>query len=73
MERNENGMPRATTTCDPASDPLDGRPLGYSYTPIQRWRMLYRPAEGLSRGTLFSELDLPFMGMSVTKGGYCRD
>ena len=68
MERNENGMPRTTTPCDPAADPLDGLPLGYSYTPIQRWRMLYRPAEGLSRGTLFSELDLPLEASKCKRG-----
>ena len=59
MERNEHGMPRVTSPCDPQNDPLDSLPLGYSYTPIQRWRMLYRPAEGLSRGTLFEELYKP--------------
>lgn len=59
MERNENGMPRVTSPCDPAADPLDSLPLGYSYTPIQRWRMMYRPDEALSRGTLFEELYKP--------------
>ena len=59
MERNENGMPRVTSPCDPAADPLDSLLLGYSYTPIQRWRMMYRPEEALSRGTLFEELYKP--------------
>ena len=59
MEKNENGYPRTTAPCDPQSDPLDSLPLGYSYTPIQRWRMMYRPAEALSRGTLFEELYKP--------------
>lgn len=59
MERNENGYPRSTAPCDPHSDALDSLPLGYSYTPIQRWRMMYRPAEALSRGTLFEELYKP--------------
>ena len=59
MERNENGYPRSRTVCDPSSDPLDSLPLGYSYTPIQRWRMMYRPEEALSRGTLFEELYKP--------------
>ena len=59
MEKNENGMPRMTSPCDPTADALDSLSLGYSYTPIQRWRMMYRPEEALSRGTLFEELYKP--------------
>ena len=59
MEKNENGYPRMSSPCDPAADALDSHPLGYSYTPIQRWRMMYRPDEALSRGTLFEELYKP--------------
>ena len=33
--------------------------LAFSYLPIQCWRMLYDPDYGLTRGTMFEELDLP--------------
>jgi len=59
MEKNQNGYPRTASECAPQSDPLDSLPLAYSYTPIQRWRMMYRPEEALSRGTLFEELYKP--------------
>jgi hypothetical protein len=35
-------------------------PLAMVYAPCQSFRGLYDPATALSRGTLFSELDLPF-------------
>ena len=40
-------------------DCLDDKPLAYSYTPIQRWRMLYPIEKALERATLFEELDKP--------------
>lgn len=46
---------------------LYGYPLGMVYAPIQCFGELYDPKEGLDRGTIFRELDLPFTG----KGG-CR-
>ena len=47
-------------------------PLGSVYSPCQEWRNLYSPAKALSRGTLFSELDLPFEGNSCSGGKGCR-
>ncbi len=35
-------------------------PLAMVYAPCQHFRALYDPATALSRGTLFTELDLPF-------------
>jgi hypothetical protein len=35
----------------------------------QKWRELYEPEQGFSRGTLFSELDLPFQGEGDCKRG----
>jgi hypothetical protein len=37
-------------------------PLAMSYTPIQLWQQLYDPADGFARGTIFMQLDLPFIG-----------
>ncbi len=44
-------------------------PLGSVYAPLQTWRNIYSLVEGLSRGTIFEELFLPFEGQSVYKGG----
>jgi len=41
---------------------LDGYPLAMVYSPIQNWRNIYDNETALMRGTIFEELDLPFMG-----------
>ena len=41
--------------------------LGMAYVPPQKWRMLYEPKDGFARGTIFEELDFPFVGK-----GECR-
>lgn len=50
----------------------DGFPLASVYAPTQMFRKLYDRDTALARGTIFQELDLPFMGISVMKGGNCR-
>ena len=50
----------------------DGFPLASVYAPTQEFRRLYDYDTALSSGTIFEELNLPFMGMSVTKGGTSR-
>lgn len=50
----------------PNRDPLEGMPLAMAYVPWQRFCETYAPAEALKRGTIFPELDLPFLG-----GGGC--
>ncbi len=37
-------------------------PLAMAYAPYQIWRNIYKEDTALSRGTMFSELDLPFEG-----------
>lgn len=64
MERNIKGLPElsgdAENVCPESEDAtLHDKPLGYAYVPIQRWRMLYTPEQGMHRGTLFEELDKP--------------
>ena len=51
---------------------LDNHPLAMVYAPVQIFRNLYDRDTALQKGTLFTELDLPFMGQSVMKGGSCR-
>ena len=37
-------------------------PIGMTYVPIQEWKNIYQPDEGFHKGTIFAELDLPFLG-----------
>jgi len=37
-------------------------PLGMAYVPRQEWKDIYENGKGIMRGTIFSELDLPFKG-----------
>ena len=50
---------------------LDGYPLAMVYAPNQTFHELYDLEHSLAAGTIFSELDLPFLGMRVGKGGQC--
>ena len=51
---------------------LESHPLAMVYAPLQAFRSLYDQETALQKGTLFTELDLPFMGQTVRKGGTCR-
>ena len=51
---------------------LVGYPLAMVYSPVQNFSEIYDLDKALEAGTVFAELDLPFKGMSVTKGGRCR-
>ncbi len=51
---------------------VEGRSLAMVYAPVQVWQNTYDPQMGLSRGTLFRELDMPFYGKQTSKGGNCR-
>ncbi len=62
--------------CGADSWGLPDRPLAMVYAPCQMFRALYDPATALSRGTLFTELDLPLgesenCGFSLL-GASCR-
>ena len=37
-------------------------PIGMLYVPYQTWQKLYDPVVALDRGTIFEELDKPFIG-----------
>ena len=41
---------------------MDNFPLSMAYVPMQKFRKLYTPEEALCNGTLFEELNLPFLG-----------
>lgn len=48
----------------------EGISLAMVYSPYQHWRDVYDEEKGLSRGTIFRELDKPFEGAG-SKGGCC--
>ncbi len=52
---------------------LKAHPLASVYAPLQDFDNLYDANTALKQGTVFAELDLPFMGeRRVRKGGNCR-
>ena len=51
---------------------LRGYPLAMVYSPIQEWRELYDNEMGLSRGTIFKELDLPFLATWADEAPSCQ-
>lgn len=48
-------------SCQPSRFPQN-TPLAMAYVPFQQWGETYDDDKALSRGTLFPELDLPFLG-----------
>lgn len=47
-------------------------PLAMSYVPFQQWDQAYDPAMALARGTVFPELDQPFIGEEAVSNGSGR-
>lgn len=50
---------------------LEGYPLASVYAPLQEWKNVYETELGFSRGTIFKELDLPFLCGEKQSGGGC--
>lgn len=50
---------------------LASHPLASVYAPMQKFENLYDLDMALREGTIFSELNLPFMGRRIEKGGKC--
>ncbi|NLZ45903.1 MAG: spore coat associated protein CotJA [Clostridiales bacterium] len=44
-------------------------PLAMCYVPMQKWDKIYDPVTGLQRGTIFAELDKPFIGEEAVRSG----
>lgn len=69
-----NAMPYSTyrqtqsSTCMANRDTYGNKPLAMAYVPWQTWRDLYDIEKGFRCGTIFQELNLPFLG----KGGAKR-
>ena len=52
---------RQVTAPNAERECLRNMPVAMAYTPIQRWNQVYDKERGLTRGTIFPELDLPFV------------
>ena len=52
-----NNCSRRTVGAFPAETPV-----GMAYVPFQEWKNIYDPAVALERGTIFEDLDKPFLG-----------
>jgi len=50
---------------------IGGYPLAMVYAPLQVWKDLYDKENALCRGTLFKELDLPFVGCEQKSNCSC--
>ena len=48
---------------------LEQMPLAMGYVPYQMMGIVYEPSVAFSRGTLFPELDKPFLGMEAVNHG----
>lgn len=51
---------------------LDGYPLGMVYAPMQGFEYIHDLDTAMKRGTIFAQLDLPFLCSDRTKGGCCN-
>lgn len=76
-DRAQNGRGCDRTPCDHTENGarigwgLHDHPLAMVYSPYQHFRNIYSPDVALDRGTLFSELDLPFEGYKGKRNGGC--
>ena len=48
--------------CDIGTEHVDKMAPGMSYVPWQKWEDIYCMEKALERGTIFEQLDKPFMG-----------
>lgn len=59
---------RMGDSCMSSRDAFEHKSLAMAYVPWQTWRDLYDTEKGFHCGTIFQELNLPFLG----KGGVKR-
>ncbi|MBP1582023.1 MAG: spore coat associated protein CotJA [Oscillospiraceae bacterium] len=59
MESVRNNSQQSDCCSQFSSQPIS---LAMAYVAMQPWRNLYDIDVGLQRGTVFAELDLPFLG-----------
>lgn len=55
-------------SCTPNPTPFpQNTPVAMAYIPFQQFGQLYPPEKGLERGTIFPDLDKPFLGGGALK------
>lgn len=57
--RDYDAMAHAQTYKDDTNNLM---PIGMAYVPWQKWQKIYDPNIALKAGTIFEELNLPFLG-----------
>ena len=73
-----SGQNQAREACKPApvmaseSSSCGRRPIGMVYCEYQEWKNIYDIELGMTKGTIFEELDLPFERSSCRGGRSCR-
>lgn len=55
-------MPSIMKPTEAVKIPKECQTLAMAYVEMQKWQELYEPEQGFSRGTIFTQLDLPFVG-----------
>lgn len=60
--RNMSGVP---ISCGCVNENNTKRALAMAYVEWQKWQNVYPAEVGFARGTLFEDLDLPFIGEEV--------
>lgn len=63
----QNGMNSHHTSCVSKGDAQKEFPPAMAYVPWQKYKEPYPVCKGFLRGTIFEDLDKPFLG----KGGCC--
>lgn len=51
--------------CDRGNEPVDKMNPGMAFVPWQEWKDVYDMEKGLERGTIFEELDKPYLGRPI--------
>ena len=60
---NQYQEPSCSRGCRPQnSDPLKGMEIAMAYVPWQHFQSIYEPDKALQVGTVFPELNKPFLG-----------
>ena len=74
VSRSTRNCPNTVCTTIPVEEGcVDEYPIAMAYVPMQQWRELYDPMSGISHGTIFRELDLPWYPTNCGKNGNnCR-
>ena len=67
MQYQPHRAMRMPNAC-PSEDAWKDKSLAMAYVPWQIWRDIYETEKGFHCGTIFKELNLPFLG----NGGYKR-